>query len=792
MLELRTRLRRLLRRPGYVVAVVLSLGLGMSVTLAAWSFANALVFRALPGISDRRGLVRVERDHNGLPFTSTDFETIEAQRSHTFTTLAAQGDSALPVMLPAGPESLPVAFASTHFFETLGTRPILGRLLTAADAEASAPPVAVIGGRLWRRAFNGDPGVVGRALTVGNRAFAIVGVTLADFSGLRIIDVGARESDYPQVWICLRDARLWPATAPPGIPWLHVAGRLPNSASLPAARAELDVVAQRMTRASSPRPSVPPQHAPFRVYRAGLNWHDEPSQSLLTIGLFLFIPLSVLAIGCVNVVNLQLARAMEEAGELSLRLALGASRPRIVRLLLLEVICLAVVSGCLGCLGAGFLLSRAGALSPVPLGIDPSVLAFTLVLVTGVVCVAGLLPAWQSSRDIVAAGLREFDGLSRRGVRLRGLLVVVQVAASVTLLALSGLAVRSLINRAPAVVQGAEQTLTADFDFTQVRPSVPRPGLFMASVLDHLASAPSVRAAAFSTFVTGGAPLRYWRASDAPQVERVAYGGFVTPQWFAATDATFLAGDQTRRFSEGSAVVNAALASILGADRTDGVIGLPLRVRAGHSAEIVAVVADTQRSADGTPLPMLLLPMPSGVPATVSLIVRATDLNAARGAVRAAVTDTDPGVPIARLETLDDRLSDASGGLRNLATFGVAIGALSIALAGAGLHSLLSYTVRRRTREIGIRVALGARTGEIIWTVTRPGLWLVAMGAVAGVAVAAPIAMVLRSAMVGVLPLDPRGLLPSFAILLCVAIVAAIGPTCHAACVDPIQSLREE
>ncbi|HVD92149.1 MAG TPA: FtsX-like permease family protein [Vicinamibacterales bacterium] len=518
MLELRTRLRRLLRRPGYVVAVVLSLGLGMSVTLAAWSFANALVFRALPGISERRGLVRMARDHTGLPFTSTDFETIEAQRIHTFTTLAAQGDSALPVMLPAGPESLPVAFVSAHFFDTLGTRPMLGRLLTAADAAASAPPVAVIGGRLWRSAFNGDPRVVGRALTVGNRAFAILGVTLAEFSGLRIIDVGARESDYPQVWMCLRDARLWPATARPGIPWLHVAGRLPDSVSLPAARAELDVIAQRMPRASSPRQSVPPQNAPFRMYRAGLDWRDEPSQSLLTIGLFLFIPLSVLAIGCVNVVNLQLARAMDEARELSLRLALGASRQRIVRLLLLEVMCLAVVSGGLGCLGARILLSRAGALSPVPLGIDPSVLAFTLVLVTGVVCVAGLLPAWQSSRDIV----------------------------------------------------------------------------------------------------------------------------------------------------------------------------------------------------------------------------------------------------------------------------------LSIALAGAGLHSLLSYTVRRRTREIGIRVALGAPASEIIWMVTRPGLSLVSTGAVAGVAVAMPIAMVLRSTMVGVFPLDPRGLLPSIAILLCVAIVAAIGPAYHAGRVDPMRSLREE
>ena len=488
--------------------------------------------------------------------------------------------------------------------------------------------------------------------------------------------------------------------------------------------------------------------------------------------LFLFIPLSVLALGCVNVINLQLARGMDEASELSLRLALGASRARI----LLEVSALAAICAGLGCLGARILLARAGAYLPVPPAIDGSVLAFTVVLVVGVVCVAGVLPAWQTSRDLVAAGLRELHDRSKRGVRLRGALVVVQVAASVTLLALSGLAIRSLMASTPAVGPGAPLILTADFDFTQVRPAAARSALFVESVLENLRHAPSVRAAAFSTVVISGAAVRYARTSDPPQLERIAYGGLVTSQWFAATGARFLAGDETRYFATGSAVVNSALASILGERRTEGVIGMQIRLRGGQHAEIVGVVADTQRAGDGAPLPMLFLPMPAIVPPAVSLIVQANDVNAARQAVRAAVAAIDPAVPIGPMVTLDVRIDEVSGGLRELVSIAVAIGLVSIAVAGAGLHSLLSYTVRRRKREIGIRIALGARPDAIVWLVTAPGLWLVSIGAIAGLAAAVPIATLIRAALLGVSPMDARGLLPAIALLLCIAAVAAIGP----------------
>jgi putative ABC transport system permease protein len=791
MLELRTRLRRLLHSPTYILAVVLSLALGTSVTLAALSVANSLIFKPLPGVADRRNLIRIEWAMGPARLTSAEVEAIEAHQFASFSAIAAQGESTVPVMLPAGPEAVSVAFVSPQVFTALGTRPLVGRLIGPGDAAAGAAPVAVLSERLWRRAFNGDPDILGRSLIVGERAFAIVGVTPESFSGLRVMDVGGRESAYPHVWLRLRDSQLWPATARPNHPWLSLNGRLSPSGTLKGARAEIELAASRIA-AGPASPGAPDRRrASLRSYRAGLHWRDEPAQSLLTMALFLFVPLSVLAIGCVNVINLQLARGMGEAGELSLRLALGASRARILRLLLLEVAALAAICAGLGWVGARILLARAGAYLPVPPAIDGGVLAFTLVLVAGVVCVAGVLPAWQTSRDIVATGLREFHDQSRRRVRLRSALVAVQVAASVALLALGGVAIRSVMSRTPAIAADTRHILVADFDFTQVRPAAVRSGLFIGSILEDLGRAPSIRAAAFSTFTIGGTPMRYWRGSDRPEAARIAYGGFVTPGWFAATGLTFVAGSDAA-FAHGSAVVNRALAAALEAGGAGSAIGTRLRVGTGRDVEVAAVVSDSERGSDGTPLPMLFLHMPSAVPPAIFLIARTVDVDAAKKAIHAAVTSVDPSVPIVRLDTMEARLDEQLKGIRAILSMTVAVGIVSIALAGAGLHSLLSYTVRRRKREIGIRVALGARRNEVIRLVMGPVVWQVSAGAAAGLASAVPIAIVLRSVLFGAASLDVAGLFPSIAILLAAAAAAAFGPAYHAVRIDPVRCLREE
>ena len=781
MLEFRARLRRLLRRPAYVVSVLLSLGLGIAVAVAAFSAVHALVFRALPGVTDRQSLIRIEWA-SGVPLlTTAEFRAIDAQPAVSMRPLAAQATTPLPLSLPSGNETLSVAFVSGELFAAVGTKPALGRLLTAADAGSAV----VISERLWRRAFNGDPGILHSSLTIAARSFPIAGVAPDRFSGLRIIDAGGRDTDYPDAWLPLRDAALWPATARTEIPWLSVAGRLAPGSTIAAARAEAGVMAGLVPEKS--RPGA--ERRTFRVYRSGLDWRDEPVQSLLTLGLFLFVPLAVLAIGCVNVINLQLARALEEAGELSLRLALGASRWRLLRLQILEVATVAALAALLGCAGAHVLLLRAGAVSPVPIGIDPAAAAFAILLVAGVIGLAGVLPAWWTSRDAAAAGLRELRGASVARARLRGALVVVQVAASVMLLALSGLAMRSLATRAPAAGADARHIVVADFELVAAQNGA-RGGAFMPAILDRLRDAPSIHAAAFSTFTITPGVVRY-RTNEAASQEKIAFGGFVTPRWFEATGVRFLAGQVPADFPPGAIVVTRAMASVLTDARPESVVGMPLRAGAGASGTIAGVIEDTHMGVDGRPLPVIVLPMPASVPAA-SLLVRAGDLAGARQSVREAVTAADPTMPLLRLPTLEERIDESSNGLRQLVVAAATFGLLSVVLAGAGLHSLMSYAVRRRRHEIGVRVALGARSHQIVRLAVGPALRLVSIGAGAGMLLAVPIAALIRAVLLGVSPMDPRGLLPSVAILLVAALAGAAGPALQAIRIEPMDALREE
>ena len=287
--------------------------------------------------------------------------------------------------------------------------------------------------------------------------------------------------------------------------------------------------------------------------------------------------------------------------------------------------------------------------------------------------------------------------------------------------------------------------------------------------------------------------MRVGRVSDLERDDRNAFGGHVTPGWFRVMGARFVAGSARADFPRRTAVVNRTLASMLTGGSANGALGLSIRAGGLPRVEVTGVIEDTQVGGDGRALPMVFLPMSSLTAArVVSLLVLATNLPGARLAVAEAVTAADPTLPLASLPTLHQKTYDLSRGLREMLSVAATLGLLSVALAGAGLHSLLSYAVRRRRREIGIRMALGARSREIVRLAVAPSLCLVLAGAAAGIAVAVPIAAVMRAALLGVSPIDPRGLLPSVAILSAVALFSAAGPTLRAIRVDPIDALREE
>ena len=792
MSELRISLRRLSHSPGYVAAAVVSLAIGIAVCVAVFSLVDVMVFEDVPGLRDRRNLIRINWTGSGGLFTARELDTLEQLRPPALTTLAAQGDRALPVLLPSGATTLSVALVSPRFFETLGTRPVVGRLLAVADAAPDAPSAAVVADELWRGAFNGAGDIVGRPLVVGGRPFTIVGVAPRRAPGLRLVDLGTQDAMLPQVWVGLEHAAGWRATAMES-PWLSVAGRLAPHAELRQARAQVTALAERLKAPGKLRGDRSAgSHSSLVVFRGGLDWRDDPGQALLTLAVFLFVPAGILAIACINVMSLQLARGLEQSAELSVRLALGASRARLVRLMMLEVAAISLLAGVGGWVGARLLLARMTAYLPNELAIDNLLFGGAAGFVVLVVAIAGLGPAWVISRDLVATGVKSLDVGGPRRSRVRSVLLTLQIATSVTLLALSGMAIRSLTGRSPFLPATASEILLMDVNLANIRPSDPRPDDFVRALLDRLQDDASIRDAAVATFGATGHAVEYALPADPPGTRRAATGGFVTPRWFAATGATFLAGGPIGGSSgrPTQVVVSAAFAAAISTDPRSA-LGAKLRRPTGEIVEIGGVIADTMRTGSGEPVPLLFLALPSRPPSAFTVVARTRDVSTARQVMESAVRAIDPLVPIGRVDTLDTRTAAAFKGFREMTSYGAALGALALALTAAGLYSLLSYTVRRRSHEIGIRLAIGASDRQVMWTVVRPAAWLLVAGAVCGIALAVPIATVMRATLLGLPALDPLSLLGSLGILALATLAATVPPVLRATRIDPVHALRE-
>jgi predicted permease len=793
MTGLVARLRLLRRHAGHTIAVVVSLSIGMTMCVAVFTVVSAVVFAPIPGMAAKQTLVRLSWNQVA-GFTPIEFDALDRDPPGAFASVAAQGDEAVVVVGPSGPVTTNAAFVSSRFFETLGTQPVQGRLLHAADTAGGAPSI-VVGETFWRGSLNGRPDVIGSSLTVGDRAYTIVGVVPARMPGLAQLDLGTPDAAYPQVWLTLRDSVKATAARHRQTPWLTVAGRLRAGHGLGAVRAEIAAIAPRLAPASSFR-----RDHSIQAWTAAPDWWSHPADALMTMGLFMFLPLVVLAIGCVNVVNLQLARAVDQAGDLSLRVALGASRWVLVGILSVDVIVLSSLAGVIGWLGGCAIVASAARFLDAPLAVDRQVVLLVIGLVATAAAITGLLPAWFCTRDTVADGLRllhHSGGVVR--TRARRILVTAQLAGSLPLLALSGLAAQSLLQHRPVLPPDPDRLLLADIALADVRSSPPTPGPFIEAVLDRLRGEPAVATAAFATFGAMGGRVEYSLESDAPDTQRAAAGGFVTPGWFDATGARVLAG---RAPATGQAAgrteiaINAGLAAALGHQGIDA-LGRELRRPGDASASapatmtIVGVLADTQRNADGRAVPMIVLPMPARGAPTLVLVARVHDTARGREAVQRAVVAADPAVPVRRIESFAGRADQQRRGAKGLVALGLVFGGLALTLAALGLYSLLAYAVRRRTREVGIRLAIGAERRDIVWLVVRQAVTLAAVGSIGGLFVAVPLTGLMRSVLVGIGPFEPLALLAPIGVLIAVSVMASAGPAFRAASIDPIQTLRE-
>ena len=686
----------------------------------------------------------------------------------------------------------------------------MGRGFDASrDDTPGAPRVVVLSHTLWRTRFGSDPAIVGRTITINSRQATVIGVTAAGFRGT---DVGV-VSDFwmPFSMIDEIESRRGPVSTTRGRHWLRAVATLRPGVDLHAARAELDVVA-RTLNATFARGD---QSRGFHLEQAGqidprLREVGRTFFSLLAVATVL-----VLLTACANIANLLLGRASARRREIAARMALGASRGRLVRQLLTESLLLALLGGAGGWLIAATAASLIGRIR-VPLGwpldlsvsLDYRVLLFCvgLSIVTGVVF--GLVPALRATRPDLVTDLKA-DGrgnVTRDRLGLRNGLVVAQVAICTLLLLCTGLFLRSLQTaRTIDVGLSNRNLLLLAFDPGLDRVPDPQARLLLRRILENARAVPGVASVTLTTdvpltlIINNSRFVAEEKASD-PARERLRTDIYtVAPGFFETMGIPLMEGDDFRAdqgATGGIAVVNAAFARA--AFENQPVIGRRI-VGDGKQLRIVGVVATVKsRTLDEAPRPSIYLPILQEYSAGqasrgVTLVVKTTDAAASyTGVMRDAIRRADPSLAVFGVRTLESHLLDALLLPRLAGALSTIAGCVGLAIASIGVYGVISYAVARRRREIGIRLAVGARPRTVLVMMLKQGLTLALIGAALGLLAALGVTRFAASLLYGVTPRDTLTFVAVPLLLTAVAVVACLLPARAAARLDPVDVLRSE
>ncbi len=718
---------------------------------------------------------------------------------------------------------------SGNYFGVLGLTPAAGRLFRPDDdLKANGAPVAVLGYDYWQRRFSGCAGVIGQAVIVNGHPFTVVGVAPRGFYGLELLtpaNVFVPLTMLPQIgppWLKLDGRRFR---------WVQVFGRLADGATIDTLRARLDplyatLLADEATDPAFNAASTETRRAFLAGRLAVIPAPQGPGllrQSLdQPLRLLMAVAFGVLLIACANVANLLIARGVSRQRELALRAALGAGRARLAWLMLSEALLVAVAGSAVGLVLAGwgvsFLVATfapSDVAFPVGVTADGRILAFTIAVTALTALVSGIVPALRSLPMSLAPALKAAGGVVREQPRLRRTLVAVQVGLSFLLLAGSGLFVRSLDN-----LQRTPSGLAVDHVLSfQVSPdaggySAARSSLFVDALLLRVRSLPGVRAAGVATvgilegggwspdFTVEGYTPKPGQGADA-MANAVTPGFFEVLQVPVRLGRTFELRDRRTPVKDRQgwpfrhAVVNETFVRRYFGGRSP--IGRHLGFGSNPGTptpiEIVGVVADTKyMGVREEPLPQVFVPAfeADGI-GDATFYLRTTAVPAASiAAIRREVAALDPGLAVFNVASLDERVARSLRNERLLASLSTAFAALATLLAMVGLYGVMAYTVSRRTREIGIRIALGARASQVAARIVQEAGLVV----IAGLALAAPLAWWLgryvRSQLYGIEPADPWTLGLAATGMLAVAALAAAIPARRAAHVDPMRALRDE
>jgi len=803
LLDLRYGLRTLLRRPAFTAAAVVTLALGIGANTAIFSAVSAVLLRDLPFEEpERLAMVWLDNARLGVRRDITSYPTFLDWRDNAvFEEMTVYAVLRHNLTGEGEPERVRVAHVGEGFFELLGVSPRQGRTFTAEENREGESDVVVLSHGLWQRRYGGDPDVVGRTLRLDGEDLRVVGILPPGFSFPEaqiwtplVVGEGAREARYEF--------------------WLHTVGRLKDGVSAQRAQVAMDALAAALAQEH-------PDMSGYGVYVQPLREHlvGEVGPALWVL---LAAVAAVLLIACANVTNLLLVRAASREREVAIRSALGAGRGRVVRQLLTESVALSLSGGALGLLLAvwgGDLLLRFCPPELVEelaagggLAVSGRVLLFTGAVALGTALLAGLFPAFQTSRVDLTASLKEGgrgQAGGRRGHRIRQLLVVAEVAAALVLLIAAGLLVRSFLG-----LQDVDPGLRTD-GVLLVSLSLPRGSYdepsktldFYRLLEDRTRGLPGVEAVAAGSQVllpelTNSGAVTVEGRPDPPPEQRieVAYDA-VTPGYFETLDIPRLQG---RVFSPrdgrepATVVINGAMARRYWPGEDP--VGRRFQFGDAEDAEedgwitVVGVVADARRTAlekEARPsvfFPHVVFPMRS-----MTLVVRAggSPLRLA-DAVRREVHALDAHLPVDRVTTLAAQLEERVAPRRFHSLLLGMFSALALVLALVGIYGVVSYMVSERLREIGIRMALGAQTRQVMAWVMGQGLSLVAVGVAVGLLMALFVTRLLAGFLYGVTARDPLtyGLLITLLVL--VAAGATLLPARRAARTDPLEVLRTE
>jgi macrolide transport system ATP-binding/permease protein len=828
--DLRYAARMLAKQPAFTLAAVVTLALGIGANTAVFSLVNATLFQRLP-VADPERLVYMYRGTSGV-FAYPQYAALR-DRTTALDGLAGWGGIAVSLNAGDSAELVPGVIATGNFFQVLGVQPALGRLLTPADdVTPGAHPVAVIAHEFWQTRFGGRADTVGREIRLNGHVFTIVGIAPAGFPGPQL---GSKRDIYVPMMMqaIVRPPRArYSGEQNPDLlrhntnSWIFGIGRLKAGATADRAKAELDAA---LAEFFSTRVQLPPGATPPRVTLVRIEDPNAGPRPVLRSAALLVSGAvgAVLLIACANIANLLLSRAAGRRRELAVRLALGASRGRLLQQLLTESVLLSLIGGVAGVTLAWAILRAfsaapppAGAL-PLPLtfGMDTRVLLFAFVVssATGILC--GVVPALIASRPMMGQALRGAGGSGNDGGRrfdLKKLFVVAEVALSLLLLVAAGLFVRSL-QSARSIDPGldVDKLVSTPLSINLLRYTRAQGRAFYQQVVERAQSLAGVESASVARVAVlggGGRVLSFHVEGRGGSHDHVmSEGGGVTANDLTVTNANVVGprffetvgirllngrdfGASDIETSVPVMVLNAAAARLHFPDANP--IGQRVSVDgpAGPWREIVGVVRDSAYGtiADGG-VPVVYLPLSQNHETGMTLYVRSSvSPGSLAGPLRREIQRLEPNLPVPEIETMTETVGTSLYAARMGAWLLSALGGLALLLAVVGIYGVLSFSVARRTREMGIRLALGAGTRQVFLLVVRDGMWLVGVGVAIGLGAAFMGARSVGAFLYGISPTDVPSFAGAILVLAAVALVACAIPARRAIRVNPITTLRQE